>query len=445
MRFSLDQLAAATGGRRHGPDVEVSAVGIDSRALPAGALFVPIVADRDGHEFVPAAIAAGAAAHLSAAGQGPGAVTPGWPAVAVADTTVALAAIGRLARRRITGPVVGITGSVGKTSTKDLAAAVFRRRFVTAAADRSFNNELGVPLTLANAPDGAEAAIIEMGARGVGHIALLCGIASPTIGIVTCVGAAHLELFGTLDDVARGKGELVEALPPSGTAVLNADDTLVAAMAKRSAAPVLRYSPTGGGADLRASGIRLGAELRARFTLHSPWGAAPVELAVAGAHMVGNALAAAAAGLAAGISLDEVAAGLGDATLSPWRMEVRRTESGATVINDAYNANPVSMRAALDALADLPARRRIAVLGAMAELGDDAEAAHRDVADHAAALGITLVPVGTGAYGPPGVAPHDAAAAVGVLGPDDAVLVKASRVAGLERVAAQLTGVSAHV
>ena len=228
MRLRATDIAAATDGGLHGDDVTVSGVAIDSRQVVGGELFVPLVAERDGHDFVPAAVARGAALVLTQQR-----VPTDVPSVAVADTAAALLDVGRLARRHLGSLVVGITGSVGKTSTKDLAAAALARRYRTAASEKSFNNELGVPLTLANAPDGTEAAVVEMGARGRGHIALLCDVARPTVGVVTAVVHAHTEMFGSIEEVAVAKGELVESLPAAGTAVLNGDDPRVAAMARR--------------------------------------------------------------------------------------------------------------------------------------------------------------------------------------------------------------------
>ncbi len=283
-----------------------------------------------------------------------------------------------------------------------------------------------------------------MGARGVGHIALLCDVARPTAAIVTAVAPAHLEMFGTVDDVARAKGELVEALPPEGVAVLNADDARVAAMAERTTARVLTYGVgPGGGADVRAEDLVLDELLRPRLRLATPWGDADVTLAVHGAHQAGNALAAAACGLALGVDLDDVVDALATATVSGLRMEIARAPSGAVVVNDAYNANPTSTRAALEALAALPAAgRKVAVLGLMAELGPDADRLHSEVAAEAAALGIRVVSVAAPAYG---LAPEDAVDGVeaavdrlGPLGDGDAVLVKGSRVAALERVATAL-------
>jgi UDP-N-acetylmuramoyl-tripeptide--D-alanyl-D-alanine ligase len=396
---------------------------------------VPIVAERDGHDYIAAAVAAGAPAYLTAR---PPSASPA-AAIVVADTAAALLAAGGLARARITGPIVGVTGSVGKTTVKDLTAAALASLGPVAASERSFNNELGVPLTLLNAPDGTAAAVIEMGARGAGHIALLCGVARPTVGIVTAVALAHTELFGSIEAVAAAKGELVEALPATGTAVLNADDPNVAAMAGRTAAHVVTYGRDGG--DVRAEDVRFDDEVRPAFALASPWGRVEIALPIHGVHQVSNALAAAAAALAAGAPLAGVAAGLSRAQLSPWRMDLQRAASGGWVLNDAYNANPASMEAALRSLAALPATRRIAVLGLMAELGPAGAGEHRRVGDLARELGIEVVAVGDVDYGTAPVRDADAArAAVGPVPEGTAVLVKASRVAGLEALALALLG-----
>jgi UDP-N-acetylmuramoyl-tripeptide--D-alanyl-D-alanine ligase len=430
MELRCTDLAPALGGRVEGPDVVVDGASIDSRTVRPGQLFVPVVAERDGHEFIDAARTAGAAAYLTSAPR------VGGTAIVVDDTVAALQAAGRVARSTLLGHIVGVTGSVGKTSVKDLLAAVLGRRLRTAASERSFNNELGVPLTLLNAPQGAEAVVVEMGARNAGHIDELCRIASPTIGIVTRVAAVHTEVFGTIEDVAAAKSELVAALPADGTAVLNAGDERVAAMAHRTPADVVTY---GAGGQVHATDVVLDASLRGRFRLCSPWGEADVALGARGLHQVDNALAAAAAALVCGLSLDDVVAGLAGAVLSPWRMELARAASGAMVLNDAYNANPTSTAAALESLAALPAERRIAVLGVMAELGAIAEAEHAAIGALAARLGIRVVAVATSAYGGEEVADVEGARAVlGPLGAGDAVLVKGSRVAGLERLAADL-------
>lgn len=429
MRFTTGDVALATGGRLVGNDVTVVGVSIDSRTIAAGELFVPIVGARDGHDFVdPASMTAYLTAREPIGGN----------AVVVADTGEALLAIGRQARDRLGERVVGITGSVGKTSVKDLAMAILARRYATAASPGNFNNELGVPLTLANAPDGTEVAVIELGARGLGHIRLLCDVARPVVGVVTAIGSVHTELFGTIDDVARGKRELVESLPPSGVAVLNADDARVAAMAASSAARVVTY---GTAADVHATGVHVDAELRPSFTLRSPWGTAPVRLSVRGAHQVHNGLAAAAASLAVGATIDDVVAGLARAVLSPWRMEVGRARSGALIVNDAYNASPLSMAAALESLALVDATRRTAFVGTMAELGEIADDAHAEVTALATSLGIGVVAVGEPRYrAATEVATIEEALALtqADLGAGDAVLVKGSRVAGLERLAHRL-------
>lgn len=441
MRMQAGEVAAAVGGSLVGVNVEIDGVTIDSRAVHGHPLFVPVVAERDGHDFIGDAVAAGSVAYLTSRDDqlpSEGEAT----AIVVSDTTAALLDIGRVARRHLPERVVGITGSVGKTSTKDLLVGVLSGTFRTAASERSFNNELGVPLTLANAADDVEAVVVEMGARGVGHIALLCDVASPTIGVITAVGAAHLEQFGSIEQVAEAKGELIESLPVSGTAVLNLDDPLVAAMASRSRASVLGFGIVNG--DVRAEKVRVDEELRASFTLVTAWGSVEVAMAVHGRHQVGNALAAAAAGLACGTPLDGVAAGLAGASISALRMDLVRTATGLTILNDAYNANPTSVRAALRSLVEIPARRRVAVLGPMAELGMRSPALHREIADEAASRGVRLVSVGAPEYGVTGDDAVDsvvaAAERLGDLQEGDAVLVKASRVARLERLVDLLGG-----
>lgn len=432
----------------------VDGLAIDSRLVRPGQLFAALSAERDGHDFVASAVASGAAAALVERESGPDGPWPG-PVLVVPSVPDALAALARLARDRldkagsdkagpdIAGParVVGVTGSVGKTTTKDLLANVLARRFATVASEKSFNNELGVPLTLANAPAGTEAAVIEMGARGAGHIRFLCEMARPTIGVVTVVEGVHTEVMGPIDQIARAKRELVEHLPADGLAVLNAADSNVSAMAAHTVAPVLSFGTEG---EVHAEAVELDDELRARFTLRSSWGPTEVHLGVRGAHNVTNALAAAAVGLWLGVDPDEVAAGLAEAPASPWRMELVRVPGGPTVLNDAYNAGPASMAAALAAVAALPAPgagRRIAVLGLMAELGDEGPAEHRRIAELADELGVEVLAVGCGLYGSPWTvdSADDVVGALGKLGPDDVVLIKGSRVAGLERAAEALT------
>ena len=432
------EVAFAVGGRLVGPDVAVRGVSIDSRTAAHGELFVPVVAERDGHDFIGDALAAGAAAYLTALPPREATAPRGATAIEVDDTADALAELGRHVRHQFDGPVVGITGSVGKTSVKDMAAAAIGADRPAHASPMSFNNELGVPLTLANCPEDAETVVVEMGARGTGHIAWLCSLAQPTVGVVTSVGAAHTELFGTVEAIAEAKGELVESLGQSGVAILNAEQPLVAAMATRTKAAVLTFGRSAG--DVRAADVRLDDALRPRFQMETPKGIAEVALGVCGEHMVDNALAAAASALAVGVGVEEIAAGLGAARLSPWRMEVTELASGAVLINDAYNANPMSMAAGLRSLAAVDRRRKVAVLGVMAELGGRSAVEHASIGELARELGIEVIPVATTDYGLAPVA--DAAAAVAALDRldgDTAVLVKASRAAGLEAVAAALS------
>ncbi|HEX2047071.1 MAG TPA: UDP-N-acetylmuramoyl-tripeptide--D-alanyl-D-alanine ligase, partial [Acidimicrobiales bacterium] len=391
MRLRATDVAAATGGRLLGAEVEVAGAAIDSRLVQGGELFVAVRGERDGHDFVGAAFEAGASATLVSVDVGR------EPAILVPDTASALTALASAARDRLPAKVVGITGSVGKTSTKDLLSAALARRWRVSASPKSFNNELGVPLTVLNAPDDTEALVVEMGARGKGHVAALCAVARPLVGVVTTVGISHAEFFGTVEDIVQAKGELVEALPADGTAVLNAEVPPVAGMATRTAARVLTFGLDEG--DVRAGGVTLDDDLRPSFRLRSPWGDADVRLAVRGQHQVANALAAAAAALACDTPLEDVATGLGQAQLSPWRMQLERAPSGALVLNDAYNANPLSAEAALRALAELPGGRRTALLGIMAELGDVGPAEHARIGALAAELGIRLIAVAAPDYG----------------------------------------------
>lgn len=435
--FSTSEVAEIVGGVTRGPICNVDGASIDSRSVAAGALFVPIVAERDGHDFIDSAMAQGAAAYLTAA-RATAEPTTVASSVAVSDTADALTELGRAARQKLHGPVIGVTGSVGKTSVKDLLVAALGGVRRVHANPASFNNELGLPLTLVNAPADTEIAVLEMGARGIGHIAQLCGIGSPTIGIVTRVAGAHTALFGSLEGVAQGKGELVECLPPHGAAVLNGDDHRVLAMSTRTKARVITYGISG---DVRVFDLRLDGVMRPTFAVATPWGDTEISLGLAGEHMAYNAAAAIAAGGSTGVDLADMKRGLEAATSSAWRMEVDTTTTGATIINDAYNANPASVRAALAALQTSAAPRRSAVLGVMAELGTEHDAEHLAIASEVIAAGVRLIAVDAAAYGPQ--AEHvdsieDARTVLGVLGTDDAVLVKGSRVAELERLAAIL-------
>ncbi len=429
MRFRASEVATATGGRLVGPDVEIDGATFDSRTVAPGELFVPIVAERDGHEFIDVARAAGAVAYLTSRR------AAGGTAIEVDDTLRALmVTAARLRRTHVTGTVIGITGSVGKTSTKDLARAALSASRSTHANSRSFNNDQGLPVTILDTPDGTAVLVVEMGMRGPGEIARLCDIAVPHVGVVTRVAEAHGDLLGGIDGVARAKAELVAALPADGTAILNADDRRVRAMAARTEAAVVTFGESAD-ADVRIAGLELDEIARPSFELHTPWGTVGVRLAVSGRHMAINAAAALACVGVVGADLVAGAAALGGVGLSPMRMEVVRTASGGLLVNDCYNANPTSMRAALAALADLPAGRRVALLGMMAEIAN-AAVEHRAVLAEAHRLGIEVIAVGTELYGVPPV--DDPVAAVGSIAGGDALLVKGSRVVGLERYVAVL-------
>jgi UDP-N-acetylmuramoyl-tripeptide--D-alanyl-D-alanine ligase len=427
MRFSAAELAAHLGGELIGPDTNIRGASIDSRTIRPGQLYAPIVAERDGHAFIPAALDAGATAYLTA--QEP----VGGTAIRVRDTAAALLSLAALARGRVEG-AIGITGSVGKTTTKDLLAGCLASTFRIAASERSFNNELGLPLTLLNAPDAARWVVLEMGVRRAGDIERLCQVARPGVGIVTSVDTAHAQYLGDLDGVARAKGELVAALPASGLAVLNVDDSRVRGMTSLSACPVLRYAIRAD-ADVRAEDIALDRDLRARFRLTSPWGQTDVRLALHGVHQVPNALAAATVALWCGVPIETVAAALEVTQASPWRMEVQHPPGGPVLVVDCFNAIPASAEAALQSLAALPGERKLALLGVMAELGDQSETEHRRISRLAQERNIDVVGYATPLYGEAHVTGVDEAVALlRTMGPGDAVLVKGSRVARLEDV-----------
>jgi len=431
VRFTSAEIAVATGGTvaEAFSSIEIDGATQDGREVVAPQLFVPLVAERDGHDFIQQALDRGAAAFISHREPVEG------PGIHVADTTAALRDIAKAARERIPGPVIGITGSVGKTSTKDLLAAALGQVFATHASSRSFNNEIGVPLTLINTPDSAHTAIVEMGSRGIGHVAELCDIASPNIGIVTTVAAAHTGEFGSVDNIAIAKGELVEALPASGLAVLNGDNPYVAPMVRRTEATTLTFG-FDAGSDVRVRSVELDHELRGTFILDTEWGEVTARPTTRGAHMATNVAAVAATALWMGASIEQVETGLSIAELSPWRMEVAHTSAGALIINDTYNANPTSMRGALDSLSALPQRRKIAVVGYMGELGATEAHDHRQIADEIRHAGIELIAVGTDLYGVEPVA--DPLSLLAEIDGDVAVLIKGSRSAGLETVAAAL-------
>ena len=458
--MTLAEIAEVVGGALHGPaDLVVSAPAyVDSREAIADGLFVAIVGERvDGHEYI-------ADAHAVL-----GSRPTDRPTVVVDDPVVAL---GRLARHVVDALVPGLTvlaltGSQGKTGTKDYLASVLTTLAgadAVVATSANHNNELGVPLTALGATTRTRFLVLEMGARGIGHIAYLCGIAPPRIAAVLNVGTAHIGEFGGKEAIALAKGEIVEALPPDGTAVLNADDPLVAAMAPRTPAPVLTFGAAGmlGWRDLELD--ELG---RPRFELGYDDGRqgarwSPVRLRQIGAHQVANATAAAAMAICAGLGQDDVADALSEAvSASRWRMELSERADGLVVINDSYNANPESMRAGLEALVavgERSGRRTVAVLGEMRELGTEHDEGHRRVGRAAAELGVDVLvvvgepaaPMAADLAGTPVeviLTPGRSEAATWLrqnAGPADVVLVKASRGAALEWIAEQLLATDQH-
>lgn len=435
MRFSARELAEALNAqspaRLIGPDSVVGGVTFDSRVVVPGQLFVPIVAERDGHDFVADAVARGAAAYLTSRGPITGVEAT---CIEVADTAAALIDAARWARTRFPAGTmaVGITGSVGKTSTKDFVAASLAGERRVTASQKSFNNEQGLPVTILNAPIDTEVLVLEMGMRGFGQIDDLCRIGRPAIGVVTRVGEAHTSLVGGIEGVARAKGELVEALPSFGVAVLNADDHRVIAMRSRTSARVLSYGEDEA-TDVRISRLRLDDLGRPSFHIDTPTGGIELSLPVAGRHMASNAAAAIAVGVALGVSMESMAAGLTTARIADHRMAEVTTPSGATILDDCYNANPTSMEAALQTLAAMRASRKTAVVGLMAEL-DDPSRSHAAIAEVARSLGVRLVAVATDLYGVEPITIEEACTLVAEMKADDAVLVKGSRVAGLERI-----------
>jgi len=428
-------VANATGGALVGQNAHLSGVSFDSRTITPGQLFVPIVAERDGHEFIEAALKSGAGAYLTQRDP------VGRSAIVVEDTLAGLMKLGAWARVRLEstagGRVIGVTGSVGKTSTKDFIAAALASELVVSASERSFNNDQGLPVTLLNAADNSQAVVLEMGMRGFGEIARLCSIGRPAIGVVTAVAAAHTERVGGIEGVARAKAELVQALPQSGFAILNADDERVREMRTLTQAQVLTYG-VHESADIRITKCELDEMARASVSATTPWGNVSWAMSVPGAHMALNAAAAIAVSGVCGVGIDSAAAALEQSFVSPMRMQVITTDDGMTIINDAYNANPASMRAALDALVGMKASRHVVIAGQMAELADSS-AEHAAIFEYARGKKIEFIACDTENYGTPSLSAEDAVKYVRGGGTDVAVLVKGSRVAALERVVQLLT------
>ena len=457
--LTAEDLAVATGGELLSrSDRPIRGGAVDSRRVAAGSLFVAVRGERvDGHDYTAEAITAGAAALVVArpldarAAERAASVAGGVTVLRVDDPVAALQAIAGAWRSRFSPLTVGVTGSVGKTSVKEAIAAVLSSRLPTLRSPGNANNEIGLPLALLDLDDDVEAAVLEMGMYTGGEIADLARIARPSIGVVTGVSAVHLERAGSLAAIVDAKAELVEALPADGCAILNADDPIVRDFDRRTAARAIRYG-LAPDADVRVSDVRPAGRDGTAFTLWAGTSSRAVLTPALGRHSAHNAAAAAAVGRAAGLDLDAIAGALAGGWGAAHRAEL--VDLGRyTVLDDAYNASPTSMLAALDLLATLPGRP-VAVLGEMLELGDHSDAGHREVGEAAGRTVAELVTVGAGADRiadaaiDAGLAPahvHRAAdrveatgAVAAIVRDGDVVLVKASRGAALDLLVADL-------
>jgi UDP-N-acetylmuramoyl-tripeptide--D-alanyl-D-alanine ligase len=433
--WTLGTVAGIIGGRLEGdPGTTITAVSTDSRSVETGELFIALDGEHfDGNDFAASAMAAGAAAVVVRAGAG-------WdlrPRIEVTDTLTALRDLGAQRRRELDLPTIAITGSTGKTSTKDMLASILPGSWVS---PRSYNNEIGVPLTVLSTPREARMLVLEVGSRGRGHIRWVAPVVEPDVAVITNLGAVHMETFGTPQRLADAKWELVESLG-DGTAVLPDDDP---ALERTHPGRTIRFGERGG-SEIGITDIVVGRDGRASFGLRIAGTIHQVHLGLAGRHQAWNAAAAAGAAHAIGIAGPDIVVGLERATVSPWRMEVHRGR--VTIVNDAYNANPDSVESALRTVAVM-SDRRIAVLGLMAELGPVSVDEHRRIGRLARELGFSLVVVvgedhgiaeGAGDIAVAVAEPDDALAVLAAeLRSGDVVLVKASRAVGLETVAMRL-------
>jgi UDP-N-acetylmuramoyl-tripeptide--D-alanyl-D-alanine ligase len=452
MKRTLADFAGACGGRLEGTDRGYGAVSTDSRTLQAGELFVALHGPRfNGSEFVGAAVAAGAV----------GAVVPAPHRAAIAqivvtDTQAALARAATAWRGNFSIPLIGVAGSNGKTTVKEMIAAILTRAGATLATRGNLNNHIGVPLTLFRLEAAHRFAVIEMGANRAGDVAELITMARPSVGLITNAGAEHLEGFGSLEGVARAEGEMVAGLEAGATAVINADDEFAALWRGSTPARVVTFGLEQA-ADFSAREVRADVDaggFRTRFTLTSPLGTTPIELRLAGRHNVANSLAAAAAAAAAGAGLEAIGAGLAAMRAVQGRLQLKRAASGAWIIDDSYNANPSSVRAGIEVLAGLAGRRWL-VLADMAELGAFAEEAHAQMGRFARERGVerlfatgALAALSVEGFGPGGHWYPDAetlaTALAGEATAEVRILIKGSRVNRLERIVEALTGAAAR-
>jgi UDP-N-acetylmuramoyl-tripeptide--D-alanyl-D-alanine ligase len=451
MKRTLEEFARACLGRLQGADAAFTDVVNDSRTLKRGQLFVALAGPRfDGHDFIGAALQAGAAGALVSRAQ-----PIGLPQIVVADTQAALERAARSWRARFAGPLVGVAGSNGKTTAKEMTAAILSMAGGCLATRGNLNNHIGVPLTLMRLTPEHRFAVIEMGANRAGEVAALVALARPSIGMITNAGAEHLEGFGSLEGVARAEGEMVTGLTAAGTAVINADDEFVSLWRGSTPARVVTFGVRHA-ADFSAHEVHtsVGAQgFKTRFRLKAPQGSTAIELSLGGAHNVANALAASAAAASAGATLEQIAAGLAAVRAVPGRLQFKQSTSGAWLIDDSYNANPSSVRAAIEVLASLNGRKWL-VLGDMGELGGFAAEAHGEIGEFARAQGIErlyatgpLMQRAVDSFGAGARWFGSAAELTAVIdealrgaGPEVRLLIKGSRFNRLERVVDALTG-----
>jgi UDP-N-acetylmuramoyl-tripeptide--D-alanyl-D-alanine ligase len=455
MKRTLAEFAALCGGRLQGRDADFTDVVSDSRALERGQLFWALSGPHfNGNDFVGAALNAGAAGAVVSAPQ-----PVRLPQIVVTDTQAALTRAAQGWRERFSGPLIGVAGSNGKTTAKEMTAAILAQAGETLATRGNLNNHIGVPLTLLRLTPTQRFAVIEMGANRAGEVAALVALARPSIGMITNAGAEHLEGFGSLEGVARAEGEMVAGLPATATAVINADDEFAELWRTLTPARVVTFGVRTP-ADFSASEVHasVGAQgFSTRFRLQAPGGSTAVELFVGGTHNIANALAAAAAAASAGATLSHIAAGLAAVRAVPGRLQFKQSLGGAWLIDDSYNANPSSLRAAIEVLAGLSGRRWLA-LGDMGELGEFAASAHGSIGEFARAQGIERLyatgelmaravdSFGAGArwFGDVNALSAALAADLESAGPEVRVLIKGSRFNRLERVVGALTGAAAQ-
>jgi|APGre2960657423_1045063.scaffolds.fasta_scaffold28043_2 UDP-N-acetylmuramoyl-tripeptide--D-alanyl-D-alanine ligase len=433
MLITASEVASVAHGTLVGLDCEASGIAFDSRTLRHGQAFVALGGEADGHDYLRDAVTAGAPFAIVQRGKSIDALT----CVEVDDCDAALTAIGRHCRDRLAttldGRVIGITGSVGKTSTKDLVLAVLRSKYANAhGPEKSLNNDIGVPVTIVNSPDSCEALVLEMGMRGLGEIARLCDVGQPQIGVITEVGDAHSERVGGIEGVVRAKAELLHSLPQSGIAIVNSDSVNAMKTVHSIAARVMTFGSSETAAvrwEIVSSDERGCCTVRFMAGNESAVGIVPLP----GIHMASNAASAVAVGITCGIGIAQCVEALSNTQSASQRMQWVIGRNGIRILDDSYNANPVSVAAALRTVAETPAKQRYAVLGVMAEVLHS-DLAHQEIAKLCEQLGIELLALETGLYGTSALSLSDIANILNGHDSTTVVLVKGSRVAAAERV-----------